>query len=575
MTITFILLSIAASILFEYRDLFKLNPISSKSEINYGYDSTKESLEKGKIWIPWRIAKFGDIFIDHRGILYPIIYSIKATKNKNGEIMNYENRKLKYKLCSETSMANKTENYIINVNLSELFCIDDENSIIGGSWDSEEIDYIKINLYICQDGINYNATNPRCQNYENLSKYNNNSWLFEFYYPTVQFQPTNKKVPMLVTYQSYYYRLSGNTSKIERLYLKRNILSDDQSIIGDNPKNSTYWGMSNLYGDSYFLTSESDLFLESSSSQLYSLFIYKDQGLALYTRSYKKLITIISDIFPILNIIFILFKIITGKIKSSYIKRYLMGLLFETRIQKNTPFTNKKTNFNNKKETKTPKRNSLPNQNTLERKQLNLNYLGKRKSNDLFNSIKDEIINDRSSQLMNLNKMNNKYSNCINLNEIKNKKKIRVIKKLVKYPITNQGYEMRFNNSKFMNLEKVINMNSRDIKQTTLKKKLFPLYYYFMDVFLDFIEQPKKFCIVSKEYLTAYNFMSQLYDISTYVLLYKNFNIMKKILYFKYYDCFGRNKKINILNEEIMLNINENLRNKRSSIFSDSLIIHC
>ena len=576
MAISFILISIGISILFEYDELLKLNPISSRSEINFGYDNTKESLEKGKIWIPWRIAKFGDIFIDHRGILYPIIYSIKGKKNKKGE-MNLEYTKLKYKLCNETSMANKKENYILNVNLSELFCIDDENSIIGGSWDQEEIDYIKINLYLCQDGIEYNSSDPRCQNYENLSKYNNNSWLFEYYYPVVQFQPTNEKIPMLVTYKSYYYKLSSYASKVERLYLKRNILSDDPNIIRSNPKNFTYWGMSNLYGDSYFLSDEYDPLAKTTSSQLYSLFLYKDQGLALYTRSYKKIYVILSEVFPILNIIFIIFQKVIGKIKSSYIKRNLMELLFEIKNLKNITKANKEINNNNKLQQKISKKNSSFDKNSLEKQQLNLNYLCKRKSNDLINSIKDEMIQDKSYQLLRLNKVHNNCSSCIDLYKIQNENKNKklVIEQLIKYPISNQNCDIQLDKSKIINIEKVMSVNISVMENVDPRKKLFPIYYFFMDIFLDIIKQPKKFCVVSQQYLTVYNFMSQLYDISSYVLLYEQFNIIRRVLYLQNYDYFSQVKKINILNEEIMLNINENLRKKRNAIFSDDLLFHC
>ena len=571
MTLFFILLSIVVSIFFEYDDIFKLNPISSKSEINYGNDNSKENLEKGKIWIPWRIAKYGHQFLDHRGILYPKIYSVKGKKNKYGE-MDLEYKELKYKLCNETSMANKPENYIIDVNLNELFCIDDEFSEIGGSWDNEELDYIKINLYLCEDGVIFNVSDPKCQNFNNLLINNNNSWLFEFYYPLVQFQPTNKKVPMLVVYKSYYYILSNYANIIERLYLKRNILSDDQNIINNNPKNFTYWGMSDLYGDSYFLPSEFDPLLKSTgSSQLYSFIIYKDQGLVYYTRSYKKIITIISDIFPILNIIFMAFQKITGKIKSSLLKRNLMELMFE--IDNETTILKKEINFNKKIQTKIPKINSLPVKNSLKKQQLNTDLLHKRKSIDLVNSFKDEIINDKSSQLMYLNKINNNFSKCIDLNEVQNKNK-KIIKQLIKFPITNEDCEIRFNNSKIIKIAKALNINSSDINHINLRKKLFPLYYYFMDVILDITNQPKKFCVVTHQYLTVYNFMSQLYDISTYVLLYKQFNIIKKALYFKYYGCFSESKKINILNEEIMNIIDESLKKKKNVIFSDELLIN-
>ena len=567
MTVSFILLSIGAFILFEYDEIFKLNPNSAKSEINYGYDSSKENLKKNKIWIPWRIAAYGGKFIDHRGILYPIINSVKGTKNKNGEI-NLEHKELKYKLCNETSMINKTENHIIDVNLNELFCIDDEFSIIGGSWDKEEVNFIEINLYLCKDGINFNASDPKCQNINNLLTYYNDSWLFEFYYPIVQFQPTDKKNPMLVAYKSYYYRLSSHANKIERLYLKRNILSDDQNIIGSNPKNYTYWGMSNLYGNSYFLPTVPDPLVESSSSRLYCVVIYKDQGLIYYTRSYKKILTIISDIFPILNFIFIILQKITGKIKSSYLKRNLMELLFEIRNQKKTTISNKKICISNIIQPKISKINSLPNKNPTKKQKLKINQIFKKKSKD-FNSNKDEVINDKSSQLMNLNKLNNQISSCIEFHKIHNKNKI--IKRLIKYPINNEDCNI----PKVVNIQNVMNLNSSDMKHIVPRKKLFPLYYYFMDVFLDLIKQPKKFFIVSHQYLTAYNFMSQLYDISTYVLLYEQFNIIRKVLYSKNYDCFSQIKKINILNDEIMININESIRNHKSAIFSDKLLFHC
>ena len=248
-------------------------------------------------------------------------------------------------------------------------------------------------------------------------------------------------------------------------------------------------------------------------------------------------------------------------------------MLFEIRNQKNIPSSNKRTNINNIKQSKISKINSLPNKKSLKKQQFNLNLFRKKKSNDLINSIKNEMAHDRSSQIIHLNKMNHQVSSCIDLNEIKKKK--RNIKKLTKSPIKNRDFNILFNNSRVINIEKVMNMDSNDMKYIIPKNKLFPLYYYFIDVFLDFIKQPKKFCLVSQQYLTAYNFMSQLYDISTYVLFYEQFNVIRRVLYFNYYDCFNQTKKINISNEEIMININENLRNKRSAIFSNKLLIHC
>ena len=49
------------------------------------------------------------------------------------------------------------------------------------------LNYIEINLHLCQDGINFNSSDPRCTKINELLKYKNTSWLFEFYYPVVNF----------------------------------------------------------------------------------------------------------------------------------------------------------------------------------------------------------------------------------------------------------------------------------------------------------------------------------------------------------------------------------------------------
>ena len=60
-----------------------------------------------------------------------------------------------------------------------------------------------IHLFLCEDGVNYNTSDPRCSNINNLYKYINNSLSFDIYYPIVQFQPTNLKTPISVIYSLY------------------------------------------------------------------------------------------------------------------------------------------------------------------------------------------------------------------------------------------------------------------------------------------------------------------------------------------------------------------------------------
>ena len=118
--------------LFSLDDLRRLNPISSKSEIP-GAEIRVVNLNKNKIWIPWRMVTYEEKFVDHRGILFPIISLVEGHWNDSYG-MNLTYHKLNYKLCNETSMINKTDEYKIDVPLNELFCLENDDIPWGGSW---------------------------------------------------------------------------------------------------------------------------------------------------------------------------------------------------------------------------------------------------------------------------------------------------------------------------------------------------------------------------------------------------------------------------------------------------------
>ena len=210
--------------------------------------------------------------------------------------MNLSYHLLTYKLCNETSMAKKPERYKINVPLNEIFYVEADNISFGGSWNDDYINYLEYNLHLCKEGINFNGSDSRCTKLEDLLKHKSTSWIFEFYYPVVQFQPIDYDVPLGVIYKSDFYRFATYTNKVERIYISEHILNDDTGILYGNSKNSSFWGMSSLYGDDYHMEYEIDPLVKSTSSRLYSLDIYMDQGMVYYNRSYKKLFLIFSDI---------------------------------------------------------------------------------------------------------------------------------------------------------------------------------------------------------------------------------------------------------------------------------------
>ena len=73
-----------------------------------------------KIWLPWRIRDYAGKSFNHQNLFYPIIYYYKGSWNQTQKYRNISHEIINYKLCNETSMANNSDRYIIDVELDQL-----------------------------------------------------------------------------------------------------------------------------------------------------------------------------------------------------------------------------------------------------------------------------------------------------------------------------------------------------------------------------------------------------------------------------------------------------------------------
>ena len=107
------------------------------------------------------------------------------------------------------------------------------------------------------------------------------------------------------------------------------------------------------------------------------------------------------------------------------------------------------------------------------------------------------------------------------------------------------------------------------------KKYIFPYYYYLYDLFFDKLNHPQKCFCLPKTYFTVYNFMSQIYDISTHIILVRQFiilnNFMQRIYEEKGYCPAHPFKKININDNILIDKLNKDLKCKKSILFSHNL----
>ena len=410
----------------------------------------------------------------------------------------------------------------------------------------------------------------------------NSSLLFDFYFPIVQFQPKNLKNPVEIVYKNYFYRFSSYSYKIEKLYLREHILSDDISILNTNYKNYTYWGKSSLYSDDYYLPTDFDPISDNSNtSRIYALNIYMDDGLVYYTRTYKKLFIIISEYFPIFRFLLFFLKKFTQHIKMTLTKRKLIELIFENKIlyqKKYSKKINEKLSVNlNQEKNKFDKSENemiIKDKSVKINEYNNLNYI-----NDNIIIVKTNTENIKNNN--DKNSSNKNFNNSVNYNNKNPNKNIKSYKSSL-----NEDNFIKKSNSK--NFPIINSINEPSLKSLHMitphikykinhtykpKKFLFPFYYYFLDIIFDNLVNPKRFFNLSKKYFTIYNFMCQVYDISSHVVLIKQFNILKNILKEKFYDnnqifVSKLYNKININNNKVIENFGNEFKDNKSLNFN-------
>ena len=595
LSIISIFVCILIFIMLSLDDLRRKIPLTTiSSNPSEGYKKIK--FGKEKIWIPWRISDYNNNeFVNHTGLLYPIIYYYSRIKDNNTKDFNLTTKKLNYKLCSETSMAYERKIYQINVPLNELFCIEMDDLDIGGSWMSEFISYIQFDLYYCEDGIDYNESNSKCSPFSKIMNYarDNNSLELSLYYPLVQFQPTNKTNPIIINYRQYFYHISRYVNKIDRIYLQENVLTDDSGWLLKRESNNSYWGLNSINGDTYFIGNENDILNEGSNSRAYSLNIYLEPGIIHYKRYYKKIYIIFSDYYPIAYIFFLIMKNISKIFKKAENNKKLIELLFENLKEKPNVFEK------NIQKLRLKNYNSINNFGRLSFK----SYLKQRaeiaKNNNNGNN--EFLIKDKISAMKAKNSPDNRHSkkfkkfqstlmlninnNCsiknnLSLNsnskDLNDNQRISVINNASNQNLMSIDAAYIAN----INLEKTKNKNlkftSESIKplpqKVYIKEKLFPYKYYLFSVFIKNLYTSKENFFFNQRFSKVYTFFCQLFDITTYLSIQREFISLKKAIFNeKEISIIEKVKKININNNNFIKDINNCIEENKIYILAQGI----
>ena len=501
-----ILLCIILFLYLNFDDFKRQNPQTTTSSIPLS-DYRKIKFGKEKIWIPWRVTDYNHNFLKHTDLIFPNINYHSTTKNKNkNENIPLSKQKISYRLCNETSMKNLDRNiFYFNFPLDQLYCIDMDDLEIGGSWGGDSLSFLQFDLYLCKNENDYDVDNSNCTNLEKISNFigPNNSLGFEFFYPIVQFQPSNLKNPAAVVYKEKFVHLSKWTYKKKRIYLQEHVIRDDIGLLYSKPKNFSYWGVNSISEDDYYSFGKNDIINEGSSSRIYSLDIYIDTGITYSTRRFKKLWSMVVETLPIITVIFSIFKTITKLLKQSSTYKKVTESLFEKLKYKTDKFLiHLKNNIND-----------------ISRVSF---------SNFLLSNI-------RSSQNNEFNFKANNSSNIININ--------------------------KSNDISAFKNKKNRNNNIPSQKRYYKSDILFPFRYYIFYVLSKNITNKK---IFSRQFIEVKNFISYIFDVTTYVTFKKEFDDLRKTLIErKILENYKYSGRININKKSFFRDMSDYLNDKK------------
>ena len=569
------------------KDGFKRNLPANFSYSEIQQKTTKIKLEDEKIWIPWRIVDSNGIFINNNGLIFPIIYYNYYERKSTKEQFKINTKKINFKLCKEILKSGLSNLFSFEIPLNELYCIDSEDIEIGGSWTELFNNYIKFDISLCENNNNSGEEDINCSfnNYDNSLK-------FELYYPQISIKQNDKNYPFSIIYKQHSFAINKFTQKNEKLFLQKNILLDDKGWFGKSVTKSSFWGINKIDQDYSNNINNKNI--------IYSFQINLSTNVIEYYRSYKKVNIIISEIFPIIYIIYIILKKIAKIFKVTEQNKMLTELIYENFLVKRSKFK-KIIVLHNSVSNGKPKHNSVREQTEILINQVNQKQTPKLKKNTVNNNLHLDYlsninIHDNISNQMNdeslIDVNNNNNSKSLILNERKNKdnsvdirqqtkENIKIVNFLENNILRNpqkkssqSRKDLEFKNHLFPKTEfkkNEISSNASENGKIFILTKLFPYKYYFFLVFCKNLDINKsKFCF-DKKFVKANLFLNQLLDISSYLLLQREFQVLKnRILSKEDITFIEKGQKININNRAFLRLVNECLEKNKFYILASN-----
>jgi hypothetical protein len=297
------------------------NPFSSFSK-SYDPNYFNYTLKPENFIYAFRIDDQDGNLVNRPDIFYLEPHYIVYKKTVNGS-QKIVDRIMKYHRCLPEDV-NFNSIYKVQ-NMKDWYCLDEINNttglVVGGMYDSDLIQYVKIRLFNCKRGSsidpNYKVTCSK--NITEINNLFNNYVYFSMILQNYFMDVNNYTDPFQVGFNNLYETVDTKITKKIYYYFKEGIIEDKKGWISDDETKLKLYGMDRVKTD--FFSSGADLF----DMEFYQANLYFDKIIETFNRRYMKLQELLANIGGVLKAITFVLAYIIGYYNDYYLYHYLIN----------------------------------------------------------------------------------------------------------------------------------------------------------------------------------------------------------------------------------------------------------
>jgi hypothetical protein len=281
----------------------------------------KYTLNRNDILIGFRVEDLDGNFIDISR-LFNISITYFQYKQINGSLVQFTSS-LGLIDCSSIDIASmnmKTKRVISNI-----YCIDFNNTSLGGYWDGEFLNYIMVNFYAC---INSTKNNFSCMDYSKAYDFLSHGMpSFNVYTGSYYTDFDDHEKPLKMRLFNQFNYIDPKYGKNIRLIFKKSYMTTDLGIVTSLPKEYSVYGLEHFITDTTPV--DPPLLNASVTTKLCTYEVYFLDTIEIFEVSYIKLQEIVARMGGFLSVITTFFKFMIGYLNEHYRNVEIINHLFD------------------------------------------------------------------------------------------------------------------------------------------------------------------------------------------------------------------------------------------------------